>query len=243
MLKAKKMKQITNPPLWHTDSAFTTLAVENGQVDMAAVTTAYNQLLDSIRQHYYGLTATDKQFVFANVELIPTGLKTSEVTLKVTSGVGEASTVSPLNFGPGDNWIWGWDQGKCDGTSVGQDATDKFEQKINLRIAAPANSYFDNFTTILYVNAHDFPNPDIYDPHPYMMYTGSDFSDCIEWEDMNFYLAGQVHILFTQMRPSGKLLISYDIHEELFGSGYLHCIENIRYGQPFSRPPGGGEDL
>ena len=69
----------------HTDSAFTTLPVENGQVDMVAVTVAYNQLLDSIRQHYYGLAATDKQFVFANVELIPTGLKTSEVRIEAAN--------------------------------------------------------------------------------------------------------------------------------------------------------------
>jgi hypothetical protein len=79
------MKPITLPPLWHTDSAFTTLPVENGQVDMVAVTAAYNQLLDSIRQHYYGLAATDKQFVFANVELIPTGLKTSEVRIETAN--------------------------------------------------------------------------------------------------------------------------------------------------------------
>ena len=34
MLKAKKMKQITNPPLWHTDSAFTTLASDIATVNM-----------------------------------------------------------------------------------------------------------------------------------------------------------------------------------------------------------------
>jgi hypothetical protein len=167
MLKAKKMKQITNPPLWHTDSAFTTLAVENGQVDMAAVTTAYNQLLDSIRQHYYGLTATDKQFVFANVELIPTGLKTSEVTLKVTSGVGEESDgTTGLFFGPNDYWAWGgsdysWPGGYCDGPYAGlqpnSDAAKQIQQKVRLRLSSPGPNYY--YTDYEYKTIDGFDSP------------------------------------------------------------------------------------
>ncbi|MDD3666647.1 MAG: hypothetical protein PHQ65_15375, partial [Bacteroidales bacterium] len=116
--------------------------------------------------------------------------------------------------------------------------------KINLVLAAPANCYYVDIIEVLPVCAIEYPNPDPNDPHAYLMYQGSGFSECIEWEDMNFYLSGTKNILLTQLRPAGKLLISYDIIEEIFGgSWYMHAIEDISYGTPVSRPPGGSEDL
>ena len=234
----------------HTDSAFTTLPVENGQVDMVAVTVAYNQLLDSIRQHYYGLAATDKQFVFANVELIPTGLKTSEVTLKVTSGVGEASSVSPANFGPGDDWMWGLFNGKCDGSYYNlSDAAEQIETKIKLVKAIPINYYYVDIESLYEIPPFGFPNPNYpTDPHPFLLFY-SQYTTCISWEEMNYYLGSTKYVINTNtpngLQPIGKSWVNFNLVGELIVSSgsHIHLISSIEYGFLTQRPPDSNEDL
>jgi hypothetical protein len=206
-------------------------------------------LLDSIRQHYYGLTATDKQFVFANVELIPTGLKTSEVTLKVTSEVAEMDATVALNFGPTDYWYFGnctggWGGGKC-GPYSGYDDSDaalEITKKARLRLASPVNCYFTNPQTfVVQPNGLIVVPGDVYDNWcDYYLFSNDseipNYHTCLEPIEMNFYLNGAVKLMedYSFYRPAGTIARNVTLYSDgLFnGSSWIFHRMIVSFAVP-----------
>ena len=105
---------------------------------------------------------------------------------------------------------------------------------------APASGYFTGIVTVDYAAGLDYSNTNYNpptDPHQFLMYDGWYYNDCIEWQDMNFYLAGTKTVL--QMNcPPAKMLISFEIEEDIVvGSPhYFHSLHDMRFGTPVIRP-------
>lgn len=208
---------------------------------------AYNKCVDSLGVQYDRVDATSKQLVWAMITL-DTIIGTT-VNISVIGGFGNGINVNP-QFGIGDDWIWGMDLGKCDGTMVGLDAADPLMETVNSRKPPILNGHA--IITYLiesqdfygsYIYPYDFLNPN--DPIPndyyrdFLMFSDKSLQIyCLDYNEMNFYLNGLETILYQPdpkgICPSGFSFINvYNMFGDYcFGNlDNVHVIENAFYGK------------
>jgi hypothetical protein len=195
------------------DSAFIEVPVTNGQILLADVQAAYDQVVNSLAEHNANITANQKQLVVADISL-----KESDVnfaTFEVTSGFGTDGTTG---FGNNYPWYWGWELGRCDGSGlgVGKDAADKIAYLANMEIPVPVgHSYYTDVTEIE-VWYWDVPTNN----NPYGEYLlFHDFQEftlnhhCLSTAEISYYKNALGNIA-NMYKPSGKSLIKYYCWDE-----------------------------
>jgi hypothetical protein len=195
------------------DSAFIEVPVTNGQILLADVQAAYDQVVNSLAEHNANITANQKQLVVADISL-----KESDenfATFEVTSGFGTDGTTG---FGNNYPWYWGWELGRCDGSGLGsgKDAADKIAYLANMEISVPVgHSYYTDVTEIE-VWYWDVPT----NSNPYGEYLlFHDFQEvtlnhhCLSTAEISYY-KNALGIIANMYKPSGKSLIKYFCWDE-----------------------------
>ncbi len=230
----------------------------DGKVSITDAVIAYDQVIDSLAQHYSQVSGTDKHLVLADISLKETDGSTA--TFNVTSGIGKGGSNPFAGFGTDDYWRAATLDGKCDGSGVGSDAAEQIQNKISMRKSLPlGHRYFvdvdvlecDYIHHILFNDVDcsdcDITNPDDETPNDNMydeiiFRSSSSFPnhhDCLIPDEMNFYLDGMEHFIYDlgyQWYPSeldGKIFASIDIEGiKLFVWGTFQPMHicSIRYG-------------
>ncbi|NCA76053.1 MAG: hypothetical protein EOM90_06925 [Alphaproteobacteria bacterium] len=228
----------------HVDSSVISITLsENNTISVSDMATAYQQMVDSISQHYYLITG-DKGLIFVDLEVVST--QNGQVTIKITDLVTATSYTPSYQFGTTDYWFWGWAGGKCDGSgqNVGQDAADKLAQHANWSVPVLAQCFYTDIseTGWLYPNSSISTNSNPYGYGAYLVYQHSgngSGNDCLSPDVMNYYL-DCLKIIGSNFKPSGKEIIKYLCQDDftvLDAPAYYHCHKaNIRYGVPISAP-------
>lgn len=203
---------------------------------------AYLTLVNQLSEHYYSIE-TEKQLLFVNIELIE--VHQESIVIQMKDYVAEKP--EPPNpqyiptFGPGDDWIWGLEAGKCNnGGYLGEDASTQLKAKANILGYGSNVFWLDIYTTpeiwpldVLiqgYQNPYGYTNSRLYDHSSTME---PEFDDCLTSNQMNYYL-NNLRIVGVMYKPIGKSIMNYDIWYDLStdeGWDHLH-LAKISYGIP-----------
>ena len=208
---------------YKAETAEIEVPLTDGKVSMVDAAIAYDQMIDTLAQHFSQVPDADKHLVLADVSLKEINGLTA--TFNVTSGIGTSGSNPFAGFGEDDYWFYANGAGKCGeyiGQGIGSDAAEQIQNKINMRIALPiGHKYFVDinivscspFTNNLVLDntinctCCDLINPD--DPEPwnnindFLLFYGYDnssgypnFHTCIPPNEMNFYLNSMEHIVY-----------------------------------------------
>ncbi len=216
------------------------LPISSGNtVTMNDLYSLYNSSKSKLTNWFNETRFEDKGLVA--VSLSKDSLSTTNVVVKLHAVFGNITTKtfdygSP--FGEDDNWRWGGDQGHCNLSNAGEDASDKIEEAINanhIDVVSPAPGYKlvyvpnDNDVVLIgyeYENPNDDPGKDNY--LDYLIYyctaEGSleiryDIEECLEYTEMNFYYNGENTLVY-------EVLISENQELGWFIVGELTPIES-----------------
>lgn len=229
------------------DSSFVEVAVVNGQVSFDEVEAAYNTFYKNVKAQYDGVANTDKQFIYADAEVVETGLKTTTTTLKLTAVVGEGP-INPTAFGATDYWNYCCGNGKCGsyyGQGIGSDAAQQIQTKVHMRKPVPSGYYYyvAPFANVE-IHAWDYDNPNdvVHDNlYDYMMFHQYDtdpsswpnFHDCLNPNEMNFYLLGTEQVIYNIEKPQGLNFINVELYGDALYTSNSTTLEHtgtIHYG-------------
>jgi hypothetical protein len=213
------------------DSAYISFSLQGSYIPISNVESKYNDLIDSLRNHYNSIE-DEKHFLGVTIKTV--SKNSTLLVLKVTSIIlyGNFSN-SYTTFGPDDWWKW-WNGGTttyggyCAGPNNGQetwsDAAIQITNKVMIRKAVPSEEYYYGPPTLdVYLWPPDYPDPNHSGGYNYYSYyllwevsSEPNFHDCISPDEMNYYLTGAEHIVYTYdddpndpgARPEGMYFMS-----------------------------------
>lgn len=216
------------------DSAFISIPVTGGMISMDDIDVAYEDLIDSVRVHYYSIDTAEKHLLSVKVD--QESLSSSILVVQVTSTVVSGSYSGNFTFQPWDNWMYGAGLGMCNGQYLGQDAATEIARRIMLRKAVPAGYYYYEPYALnpVYINAEFYPISGIPPSNSFSHYMWwekeslPNFHLCIPYDELNFYLTGTEHVIYNIEKPVGYSFM--DI-EYLDGSLILNSDVWVHYGE------------
>lgn len=194
------------------DSAFVSIPFSNSHIAISDMENKYDAIIDSIRLHYNSIDNSEKQLLAVDVQTI--WKISNQINFKITSFILYGSfPTGNLTFGPNDWWKW-WNGGcnfggYCAGVDSGQnmasDAANQIQNKVMARKAIPTQGYcYVPPLATIELWPTDYPNPDHsgeYNYYSYYMFWNvsgqPDFHGCLCPDEMNFYLTGAEHIVYT----------------------------------------------
>lgn len=256
------------------DSAIFTLAINTeGKISLNEVWSQYELLIDNIRARYQSLNQTNKQLIGVDVKANQILSNSIEVQANYTIASGSAVIPNACTFNNVDCWKWwnggygsipGTNGGICCGpnanTHLESDAAEEIQKRIHQCQAIPSGNYWYDEVETKRVYAWDFPNPswnvqtDYENYYQYRMFWNSSnyayFHDCLNPEELNFYLNGTKWIINTLedpnegggARPEGKSFISVNVQgnalwigssSDLFHEAWItYGVLHVRPGSP-----------
>jgi hypothetical protein len=199
----------------------TTLIVpktSSGEVDMDVLVQKYNEMKSDITTNYQNSSFENKGLII--VDLTETSQTSNEITMDVAMFTGERSNDPPTEgiggpFGTGDDWWYGEDVGKCDGTIQYSDAAQELSAEMakyiyhyNLNQGYIGFSWVQTVTLqggTPYLRRPNDPNP----PDNYIDYylynadstygTITNSVLCVENNEMNLYYSYLEYLLYTKL--------------------------------------------
>jgi hypothetical protein len=201
------------------DSCFVSLQISGGYVQFDDFRDLYNSILDSIREPFYSINDNDKHLLATMVNT--TRITSTQITYKITS-IFQYGTFSNnyLIFGQYDWWKW-WNEcvnngGYCaeqyQGTQLQDDAAIRIQQKVMSRKGVPSSNYrFIPPMATIYLDPVDYSyiqHTGLFNYYSYYMFynisTEPSFHGCLSPTEMNFYLLGAEHIVYTANDASSE---------------------------------------
>jgi hypothetical protein len=224
----------------------------NNLIDNAALISAIEATRLKLRDQYNTVSGSDKHIIAIDVSLASTQPESGYANLSIGSSVGieepQALGAPYVPFGGSDNWFYGENLGKCDGSFAPKDAATQISEKVNSRSPLSADIFFTDVQSIF--AAGEVPilrNPnDIRDNNRdfFLFLIRNDLSadeasfnaaKCINSDDMNWYYQSALTVI-SLLRPSGKTFTSLQLFGEpqVFGNsplvlGHVHLAQ-IFYG-------------
>jgi len=135
------------------------------------------------------------------------------IGLRLVAGIYEP-------FDADDDWYWGYDQGRCDGTMADvSDASNEIQRRMNNPWVVPDESYRFILNTLEIIEVDPIGNPEFQG----RLFGGAyDFYHCINDEMMTYYLE-QSHLILNDpsegKQPNNKHLYHLQIDDALYGGG------------------------
>jgi hypothetical protein len=196
------------------DSTFFTVPYKNKKAALHDVDSIYSAMIDSIRATYNTIQNLNKNLAFVIVTIV--NQQPNKIQLKAIYSIIHGSTFNPGIFDTTEYWLW-WNWGTNSGGKCGPysgytslDAAKKIQQHVMLNKGAvigcyvPPNTEKDFYAT-------DWPNPNHnYNDGPcyffyyfYCNYTGDPCYHACLWPfEMNRYLSGAEHVIYTSVNQS-----------------------------------------
>ena len=141
--------------------------------------------------------------------------------------------------------MWGWNMGPCgDNPSTEMlGASNRLQEKFNNPVVQSQTGFYTNteyFETRGQDWDYDINNP-AYPAREYIIYWGSNYYQCIEHEELNFYL-NKFDEIKSQLVPTDKDFASVEVLDDQIGGfgsdgAYMHTYK-IYYGD-FNLSSGG----
>jgi hypothetical protein len=229
-------------PFTKINSATSTIRValnDDGTISNSALLTALNEAEQKLTEQFGAVNSTNKHVIAIDISRKEPQVESgSSVLLNVSSSVGYGRPTGPQPptdpFGAGDNWLWGFHQGKCDGTNVGVDAADRLNEEVNPRFISVCTFFTDvvMITTSVGNTNPNSPGPNIRSSLFFIRSsTLPNFSGCIDDFDMNFYYNG-AKTMINLLKPSGKSFIDINLTGTFTSSldFFLLHLATINYG-------------
>lgn len=190
------------------DSAFISIGVdEQDSVSINDAIASYIELEKELESLLSEAPFTDKAIKFSFINI--SSINEDGITLKAETTIGNLGNKPKPPFVTGDDWIYGNNLGKCDGTPYYEDAADKICQAVNTYRYMHIN---DQGKIVFYVNPvnifinsdyiTDVNNSDLFDLtngldydnyRDYRLFYACDQNDtisevfCMQHNEMNFY--------------------------------------------------------
>ncbi len=232
------------------DSAFIEVPLTNGQIQWVDVQVAYDQVIDSLSDHYASIPSDEKQLIVADISLKETSDNT--VTLEVLSGFGADALGCGLGISNNSSWYWGYEQGRCDGSGLGTgcDAADKIAQLANYNIAVPTSGYYTDVTyQEVWYDAVPTSSSNPYGYGDYLLYQYYQEvtpDECMSTGAINYYKNG-LYSIGNIYKPTGSSIIRYFLWDDAatgitptgLDSYYEVHVAKIKYAiwHPNGTPP------
>jgi hypothetical protein len=229
-------------------SSFSINLNPNNTVNQSDLQAAYGKMVDSLEAHYDGIQDSPKHVFLCEVRNVSNSVGTLDLVMVSVIGCGFTQNQYG-SFGQTDYWFSVLDSGKCDsyhGQGVGEDASDRLEQKIMNPMILPvqdwrvyaipgSEDFFED------VDPTDYPYGSA--PRDFRGFYVNVESEswpgpqCLDPDEMNFYIsANGIDFIIDDLQPQGKEFISIDVKDRLYlQEEYyeeLHLFD-ITYGNLF----------
>jgi hypothetical protein len=216
------------------DTTFIEIPVANEEICMDDVNDAYNDLIDSVRIHYYSIDSVEKHLLSVQVRQV--SLTEEILNLKIISTIVFGPYTGNFTFQPWENWWYGMGLGMCNNQNQGMDAASEIARRIMLRKEVPVGYfYYEPYSLNPVMICADFyPVPGIppsnFGSH-YMWWEDSNLQNfhlCIPYNELNFYLTGTEYVIYNIEKPAGYSFMSVS---ELEGSLILNSTIWVHFGE------------
>ncbi len=211
----------------HQDSFL--ISIADGEVSGSEVLSTLERAKGYVADQYRRVAESSKHIVFIDIAAKEIG--GNQLQFKVSSFIG----LNPLQmrtdpYSATDDWIYGFQLGKCDETMVGKDGTDRLNEELNTRYIVPPtvfNPHHMFFTDIedIWILSNQFTN--FADDTPsdnkrdYLLFVSNpnistNYDDCILYQDMNWYYNNLYNIVTSStlpngIKPAGKYFVASNI--------------------------------
>ncbi len=208
---------------FYTDSVFIEVFFTEGEIGMNDLSVAYFELYDKLHEVYETMPGENKDLFSSTIKVIES--KANTVTFMSTATFGErGSSPEEQPFVEGDNWMWGECGGTCsnppgdeceDAATKIADATllyrDLYIQDVgddwHAYYTGPIESVTVYSFNDLFDNPDDPGTPNNYEPYDNIrdrlmmyqlkQYNQANYTECIFWEEMNFYYFGTNEVIYN----------------------------------------------
>ncbi len=193
------------------DTTVIPVPVNDGKISLQDLSSAMSSFEESITSDLANSGYANASLYLADISVAH--LKsTNSVNLKMTALVN-SGYIDPTHFHVGEDWIWGFNLGKCDGTCAGRDAATELTRVSNMYVAIPSGNYYYTSIRTNRVSALDLTTPS---PNPWGFWNRLLFVDagpgeepltqpCIPYDAMNYYLNNIVTLSQTY-QPGVQLI-------------------------------------
>lgn len=185
---------------------------------------AYGYFNNRLQQEVSVHNDTAYKFDLVDIQSINTGLKNGETVITMSASGGVHLVGVYIAFGADDFWRWGQGLGKCDGSNLGTDATDKLEQRFNNpAVVINREGFFLNVEK----NTAYFFDPQYHDPDyilgwdSQMLFSAGGIGinpptePCLSPQDLNYYLSKFDFIKESKCPPT-KSFKNVHVKEDFF---------------------------
>lgn len=222
----------------YIDSLFIEQEISNNQLPCSEAINIYQTIEEKIVSTFNKFESEIKFYDLVDVEYIENGFKVYYTfTYNVVCEKGDCYSVS-------QDWYWGFDLGKLDGTCVGKDARDVLYAQINATVGYPANTYFTD-VDYFWERADYFPTQN--NPYGnYLMYQelipDIQTNSWLPSYEMSYYFTGtkQALNIMRNTIPANHIFKSWLLYDFRGQIGYaLYTGHSIRiwYGIGHNIPP------
>jgi len=196
-----------------------TATLDNGNLSMEEAAALYSTMQTDLETELANLDPTDDKLKLTDIALDSIEGNTAYLSanrvfgLRLVSGIYEP-------FDADDDWYWGYDQGRCDGTMADvSDASNEIQRRMNNPWVVPDESYRFILNTLEIIEVDPIGNPEFQG----RLFGGAyDFYHCINDEMMTYYLE-QSHLILNDpsegIQPNNKHLYHLQIDDALYGGG------------------------
>ena len=209
-----------------------TVTLDNGSLSLTDAAGMYAEMQVDLANELAEMEGSDNYLKLTDVALDSVQGNTAYVSasrvigLRLVAGIYEP-------FDADDDWIWGYDQGRCDGTMAGvSDASNEIQRRMNNPWVVPDRKYRFILNTLETIEV---------DPIGETQFEGRlfggwyDLDHCIE-NDMMIYYLEQSHLIFNDpmegVRPTNKQLYHVQIDDALWvGVNYISHHYIVTYGE------------
>jgi len=235
-----------------------------GLISLEEINLKYNELTETIQTVHYNSGFDNKGLILASIEKGEVEVNQTELEIYVVTGNLHGTT---FPFAEGDDWWYGFDAGRCDG-SPGSDTTDAAELIESYIVVSyilppppPGFRYVYAPEETITLVGNEYLNPNMLDPIDnyldYLMYYAAaevdplvDSVKCLSHLEMNFYVDGGIEIATNKLpdtynKPSNWLFMSCDYYdvteisegEELVLRHEAKFVFSLRYLIPEEEDP------
>jgi len=164
------------------------VSLTNGGISNTDLLEAYNYFLTKIT----GITQDETLFSdLVDLVIVEPESKDDAVDIEMVFSYGSSVAIyNYYQFEENEDWIWGFDGGPC-GNNTGTEMTDasnELQDKFNNPIVVGPSGFYTDVFFIETMGLMWDPDDDNPSSRDRIIYVGTDINQCLEHEELNFYL-------------------------------------------------------
>jgi hypothetical protein len=205
------------------DTLSFSLLLSGSEVNMTDLTDKFNEMIQEISTTYHAVAYAEKGLSLVNLQEATVDEGLLHFTVQVVTGEKGEVPPSPVLDGPfeeGDDWWYGENQGKCDGTVETSDAAKQLMLAMNATLPDPEGNFYVINPSVIErkggepnVRRENDPNPPDNNYDYYLFYGTEEIGlveKCLNRNRMNTNYAYLRYLLLTKI-PNEELSSLYKL--------------------------------